>query len=62
VIIWLFENSFVKLEGKLVQRRRSFPIESAYLKAFPDIYKRFIGFIKNKMFREKSEIRLGLNF
>ena len=62
VTLWLFENSFVKVEGKLVQRRRSLPIESAYLQAFPDIYKRLIGFIKSKMFRERSEVRLGLNF
>jgi hypothetical protein len=38
------------------------PIETAYLEAFPQVYKRLISFINNKLYREKSEVKLGLVF
>ena len=61
--IYLFENSYqAVLSSQFKQKRRSLPIESTVLEAFPEIYKDLIKFIQGKLLLKKSEIRLALVF
>ena len=61
--LYLFENSYHGVEGgSFKQRRRSFPLESVVLEAFPEMFTSLIRFVKTKLMARKSEIRLGLVF
>jgi hypothetical protein len=59
--LFLFENTY-KVEDSSLQKRRSFPIDSMLLNAFPEAFKKLIRFVKYKKFSKKSEIKLGLVF
>jgi hypothetical protein len=44
------------------QKRRSFPLESVFFYAFPEMFETLLAYLKAKIISGKSEIRLALVF
>ena len=62
-VLYIAENQYNEIEpGVVKQKRRSFPLESLFFEAFPDMYMVLINYIKQKLISGKSEIRLVLAF
>ena len=60
VSLYVFENSLFP-DGQ-EQRRRSMPIDKVYMEKFPKVYLSLFRCIRSKLFRAKSEVKLGLEF
>ena len=62
-VLYIVENQYNEVEqGVIKQKRRSFPLESIFFEAFPDMYMVLINYIKQKLISGKSEVRLVLAF
>mmetsp|Transcript_41110 Transcript_41110/g.62469 ORF Transcript_41110/g.62469 Transcript_41110/m.62469 type:complete len:409 (+) Transcript_41110:2758-3984(+) len=62
-ILYLVENQYTEVEmGVFKQKRRSFPLESIFFEAFPEMYVTLLRYVKAKIMSHKSEIRLALVF
>jgi len=48
--------------GAFRQKRRSFPLESVFFRAFPDMYSSLLDYIKSRLMSDGSEVRMGLVF
>lgn len=48
--------------GVFKQKRRSFPLESIFIDAFPEMFVTLLNYLKAKIISHKSEIRLALVF
>lgn len=63
VVLYIIENRYSEVESRIYkQKRRSFPLESAFFNAFPDMYKNMIEYLKFKLINNKSEVKLALSF
>jgi len=60
VTLFLFENSFRHEGSEIIQRRRSIPFDTNYMKQFPSTYSKLASFMRSKIYRKKSEIKFGL--
>jgi len=62
-VLYIIENQYTEIEaGKYKQKRRSFPLESIFFDAFPEMYLVLLRYIKSKLISHKSEIKLCLMF
>lgn len=62
-MLYIVENQYNEVEaGVIKQKRRSFPLESLFFDAFPDMFLTLINYIKSKLISGKSEVRLVLAF
>lgn len=62
-VLYLVENQYKEYElGKFRQTRRSFPLESIFFQAFPEMFESLLDYVKQKQISRKSEIRLALVF
>lgn len=62
-VLYLVENQYKEVElGKFRQTRRSFPLESIFFEAFPEMFESLLDYVKQKQISRKSEIRLALVF
>lgn len=62
-VLFLVENQYKEIElGKFKQSRRSFPLESIFFEAFPEMFESLLDYVKQKQISRKSEIRLALVF
>ena len=62
-VLYIVENQYQEVEGGVFkQKRRSFPLETIFFDAFPEMYQKLLGYIKAKLVSHKSEIRLALIF
>ena len=62
-MLYIVENQYSEVEqGVIKQKRRSFPLESLFFDAFPDMFLTLINYIKSKLISGKSEVRLVLAF
>jgi hypothetical protein len=62
-VLYIVENQYQEVEGGVFkQKRRSFPLESIFFDAFPEMYQTLLRYIKAKLVSHKSEIRLALVF
>mmetsp|Transcript_4035 Transcript_4035/g.6815 ORF Transcript_4035/g.6815 Transcript_4035/m.6815 type:complete len:761 (+) Transcript_4035:2773-5055(+) len=62
-VLFIVENQYKEVnEGAFEQRRRSFPLESVFFEAFPDMYNQLVAYLRHKVSAEKSEIKIVLKF
>jgi hypothetical protein len=62
-VLYVIENQYQEVEnGVFKQKRRSFPLESIFFEAFPEMFETLLRYIKSKLISHKSEIRLALVF
>ena len=62
-VLYIIENQYQEVEsGVFRQKRRSFPLESIFFDAFPEMFETLLRYIKAKLISHKSEIRLALVF
>lgn len=62
-VLYIIENQYTEVEGGVFkQKRRSFPLETIFFDAFPEMYIQLLRYIKSKLISQKSEIRLALVF
>jgi hypothetical protein len=62
-VLYLVENQFHEPEvGLYRQKRRSFPLESIFFEAFPEMYLTLLRYIRARQIANKSEIKLALVF
>jgi len=60
-VLYVIENQYQEVEnGVFKQKRRSFPLESIFFEAFPEMFETLLRYIKSKLISHKSEIRLAL--
>lgn len=61
--LFILENQYTEVEGGVFkQKRRSFPLETIFFEAFPEMYLSLIRYVKERMISKKSEIRIALVF
>lgn len=62
-VLYIIENQYTEVEGGVFkQKRRSFPLETIFFEAFPEMYRTLLSYLKAKLISNKSEIRLCLVF
>lgn len=62
-VIYIIENQYTEVEtGIFKQKRRSFPLETIFFDAFPDMYSILIRYVKERITSGRSEIRLAMVF
>jgi hypothetical protein len=62
-VLYVVENQYSEVEGgHFKQKRRSFPLETIFFDAFPEMYQTLLKYIKAKLISHKSEIKLALVF
>ena len=62
-IFYVIENQYSDADGGVFkQKRRSFPLETIFFDAFPEMYIKLINYVRERMISKKSEIRLALIF
>lgn len=62
-VLYLIENQFHEPElGVFRQKRKSFPLESIFFEAFPEMYLTLLRYIRARQIANKSEIKLALAF
>jgi len=62
-VLYIVENQYTEVQGGVFkQKRRSFPLESIFFDAFPEMFSTLLRYIKAKIMSHKSEIRLALVF
>ena len=61
-VLYIIENSYSKIDdsGAFKQKRRSFPLESIFFSAFPEMYGSLLQYVKEKLLSENSEVRVAL--
>ena len=61
--LYIIENQNKEIEeGVVIQKRRSFPLETVFFDAFPEMYQKMLAYVKGRLTSHKSEIRLALVF
>lgn len=62
-VLFIVENQYTEVEGGVFnQKRRSFPLETIFFDAFPEMYLTLIRYVKERMISRKSEVRIALVF
>ena len=62
-VLYIVENQYTEIDvGVFKQKRRSFPLETLFFDAFPEMYQRFLAYVKGRLHSKKSELRLLLQF
>ena len=62
-VLYIVENQYSEVSGGVFkQKRRSFPLESIFFEAFPEMFATLLQYLKAKIISHKSEIRLALVF
>ena len=61
--MYVVENQYKEVEdGVWKQKRRSFPLETIFFEACPDMYRALLRYIKLRLLTGKSEIKLCMVF
>ena len=62
-VLCIVENQYSEIEGGLFkQKRRSFPLETIFFDAFPEMYITLLRYICSKLISHSSEVKLALVF
>lgn len=62
-VVYVVENQYKEVEdGVWKQKRRSFPLETIFFEACPDMYRALLRYIKLRLLTGKSEIKLCMVF
>lgn len=62
-VIYVIENNYKETEqGVFKQKRRSFPLETIFFDACPDMFRELLRYIKLRLMQRKSEIKLCIVF
>lgn len=62
-VLYVIENQYTEIDGgQFKQKRRSFPLETIFFDAFPEMYLNLIRYVKQRLITGKSEIRIALVF
>ena len=62
-VLYIIENQYQEVQGgQFKQKRRSFPLETLFFDAFPEMYLNLIRYVKHRLISGRSEIRLALVF
>ena len=62
-VLYIVENTYSEVEGGVFkQKRRSFPLETIFFDAFPEMYLNLLRYIKARLVSHKSELKLALVF
>ena len=62
-VLYIVENQYQETEnGTYKQKRRSFPLETLFFDAFPEMYEKLLTYVKARKISHKSEVKLALVF
>lgn len=62
-MLYIIENSYTETDpGVFRQKRRSFPLETCFFDAFPEMFLEVINYVRQKLISGKSEIRMAIVF